>query len=48
MTMNHIGERALQHEIDANRRSERLLVLKAVIAIAFVAVLVVIRQVFFA
>lgn len=38
----------LQQELDANRRSERWIVLKAVVAIALVAVLVVVREVFFA
>ena len=42
------GAEFLQREIDANRKSERWLVVKAAIAIAFVGVLVVIRQVFFA
>lgn len=41
------GDVFLQQEIDANRKAERWLVLKAVIAIAFVALLIVIRQVFF-
>jgi hypothetical protein len=42
------GDVFLQQEIDANRRAERWLVLKAFIAIAFVAALVVVREVFFA
>lgn len=37
----------LQREIDQNRRAERWLVLKAVVALAVVALPVVIRQVFF-
>ncbi len=41
------GDLFLQQEIDANRKWERWLILKAAIAIALVAVLVVIRQVFF-
>lgn len=43
----NIGARFLQREIDANRRAERWLILKAVIALAVVGVLVVVRQVFF-
>lgn len=42
------GDVFLQQEIDANRKTERWLILKAIIAIAFVGVLVVLRQVFFA
>lgn len=42
------GDDFLQQELEANRRSERWLVLKAAIALALVAVLVVIRQVIFA
>ena len=38
----------LQREIDQNRRSERLLIPKALFALVIVAVLVVVRQVFFA
>lgn len=37
----------LQREIDANRRAERWLILKAVIALAVVGALVIVRQVFF-
>ncbi len=37
-----------QREIDGDRKGERFLILKAVIALAVVAALVVIRQVFFA
>lgn len=48
MSIDHLGERSLQREIDANRKWERWLILKAAIAIAFVAVFVVIRQMFFA
>ena len=37
----------MQRELDRDRRHEHVLVAKAIIAIAFVAVLVVIRQLFF-
>ncbi len=37
-----------QREIDADRRHERVLIPKALLALAVVAVLVIIRQVFFA
>ena len=47
VNLRNPGDVFLQQEIDANRRSERWLILKAVIALSFVAVLVVIRQVFF-
>ncbi|MDO7881372.1 hypothetical protein [Antiquaquibacter soli] len=47
MTGRELGERFLSKEIEADRRSERWLVLKAVIALAVVGVLVVVRQVFF-
>jgi len=38
----------IQQEIDRDRRSERWLWLKAVVALVLVAALVVVRQVFFA
>ena len=38
----------IQQEIDRDRRSERWLLLKAVVALVLVAALVVVRQVFFA
>ena len=41
------GDSYLQNEIDENRRHERWLVPKALLAIAVVAVLVIIRQVYF-
>jgi hypothetical protein len=41
------GDAFLQQEIDSNRRAERWLVLKAAIAIAIVAALVVVREVVF-
>ncbi|QNE46248.1 hypothetical protein F1C58_04540 [Glaciihabitans sp. INWT7] len=41
------GNEFLQREIDENRRSEFWLIPKAVLALAVVAVLVVIREVFF-
>ena len=41
------GDDYLQAELDRDRRTERWVVMKAVIALAAVAVLVVIRQVFF-
>ncbi|CAN5494730.1 hypothetical protein [Lacisediminihabitans sp. H27-G8] len=41
------GDEFLQREIDDNRRSEFWLIPKAVLALAVVAVLVVIREVFF-
>jgi hypothetical protein len=42
-----LGRAFLQRDIDHNRRAEWLVVLKAVIALALVAGLVVIRQVYF-
>lgn len=44
----HAGNAFLQAEIDENRAGERALVPKAVIAVAFVVLLVVLREVFFA
>jgi hypothetical protein len=41
------GAEFLQAEIDSDRRSERILIPKAIVALAFIAVIVVIRQVFF-
>ena len=41
------GHEFLQREIDDNRRSEFWLIPKAVLALAVVAVLIVIREVFF-
>lgn len=41
------GDAFIQAEIDANRRYEWLLVPKALIALAIVGVLVVVRQLFF-
>jgi hypothetical protein len=41
------GDAFLQNEIDENRASERVLVPKALIAFAFVALLVIVREVFF-
>lgn len=41
------GDEFLQREIDDNRRSEYWLIPKAVLALAVVAALVVIREVFF-
>lgn len=41
------GDSYLQQEIDENRRHERWLVPKALLAIALVVVLVIIRQVYF-
>jgi len=43
----HPSDEYIQAELDADRRSEWSLLPKTVIALAFVAVLVVIRQVFF-
>lgn len=43
--MNEVDE---QREIDRDRRHERVLIPKTLLAFAVVAVLVVIRQVFFA
>lgn len=48
MSRATLGERFLQREIESNRKSERWLVVKAIIALAFVGALIVIRQVFFA
>ena len=41
------GTAFLRREIETNRKAERWLVLKAIIALALVAALVVVRQVFF-
>jgi hypothetical protein len=41
-------EQQEEREIDKDRRDERLLIPKTILALAIVAVLVVIRQVFFA
>lgn len=41
------GERALLHEIENDRRGERWLILKSLIALLFVGVLVVLRTLFF-
>jgi len=41
------GDAYLQNEIDTNRRDEYRLIGKALIALVFVAVLVVVRVVFF-
>jgi hypothetical protein len=41
------GVEFLQAEIDSDRRSERILIPKTIVALAFIAVIVVIRQVFF-
>ncbi|MCU1415324.1 MAG: hypothetical protein JWN80_2664 [Microbacteriaceae bacterium] len=40
-------EQQEQREIDADRRHERVLIPKALLAFAIVAVLIIIRQVFF-
>ena len=45
--MTELGERALQREIDDNRRSERWLIPQALLALAIVAAVVIVRQVFF-
>ena len=42
------GEAFLRREIEANRKSERILILRGAIALLLVAILVAIRQVFFA
>jgi hypothetical protein len=41
------GDAFLRREIESNRRSERWLVLKAVIALAFVAALVLLRLAYY-
>jgi hypothetical protein len=41
------GKDFLRQEIESNRKSERWLVLNGVIALSLVAILVVVRQVFF-
>jgi hypothetical protein len=43
-----VREQQEEREIDKDRRDERLLIPKAILALAIVAVLVAIRQVFFA
>lgn len=45
--MRNPGDDFLRQEIEQNRRAERVLVLKAVVALAAVAVLVVVRQLVF-
>jgi hypothetical protein len=47
INVRHPGEAFLRQEIEDNRKAERLLVLRGLIALALVAVLVVVRQVFF-
>jgi hypothetical protein len=42
-----VREQQEQREIDADRRHERVLIPKALLAFAIVAVLIIIRQVFF-
>ncbi|HEY8912912.1 hypothetical protein [Lacisediminihabitans sp.] len=41
------GDAFLQQEIEQNRRSERWLIPKAILALAVVAALIVLREVFF-
>ena len=48
LNARHPGVAFIQREIEHDRKGERWLLLKTAIAIAFVAVLVVIRQLFFA
>jgi hypothetical protein len=43
----HPGDAFLRQEIEQNRKAERILILRGLIALALVAVLVVVRQVFF-
>ncbi|WP_200942345.1 MULTISPECIES: hypothetical protein [unclassified Leifsonia] len=45
--MSELGERALQREIDDNRRSERRLIPQALLALLIVVGVVIIRQVYF-
>ncbi|MEL4317869.1 hypothetical protein WJX64_02525 [Leifsonia sp. YIM 134122] len=45
--MTELGERALQREIDDNRRSERRLIPQALLALLIVAGIVFVRQVYF-
>jgi hypothetical protein len=42
------GDDFLRQEIESNRKSERWLVLKAALALLLVAILIAVRQVFFA
>lgn len=45
--MTDLGERALQVEIEHDNRSERRLVWQALLALTIVAIVIVVRQVFF-
>ena len=43
----HPGDAFLRQEIEQNRKAERILIVRALIALALVAILIVVRQVFF-
>ena len=43
----NLGDAFLRQEIEDNRKAERVLVLRGLIAVVLVAILVVVRQVFF-
>ncbi len=47
VNLNNPGDVFLQQEIERNRRSERWLVLKAMIALGVVVGLLIVREVFF-
>jgi hypothetical protein len=47
LTGRNPGDAFLRQEIEDNRKAERVLVLRGLIAVALVAALVVVRQVFF-
>jgi hypothetical protein len=47
ISLRHPGEAFLRQEIEEDRKAEHILVLRGLIALALVAVLIVVRQVFF-
>jgi hypothetical protein len=47
LTGRNPGDAFLRQEIEDNRKAERILVLRGLIAVVLVAILIVIRQVFF-
>jgi hypothetical protein len=47
ISAQHPGDAFLRQEIEEDRKAERILILRGLIALALVAVLIVVRQVFF-
>lgn len=47
LTGRNPGDAFLRQEIEDNRKAERILVLRGLIAVVLVAILIVVRQVFF-